>query len=129
MAEHLRPTFTLKELFMTTGEGTSHTAMLVVCGFVLKAIGKQLSAWIVLSVTCSGNRMRHAYSPTSAGALSVKSSVSFTCSSCVASSLTITTASGAMIVIGLPRRSQPEGHDTLTFSAMSVPASTTGAND
>src|SRR6266571_3846252 len=114
--------------FITIGEGTPHTARLVSWAMVLTVIGSEPSSWIRPSASCFGNTSVHECSPTSSGALKVNSAVSLACSACTTSSLVATTRpSGAVTLMVLPRRSHPEGQNTLTFKVTSVPASTSVA--
>src|SRR2546422_10735713 len=101
-AEHCIPTLTLSELLMPTGEGISHTAMLVSCGIVLKDIGRELSSWITLSNSCFENTMLQAYSPIFRGTVILRSEVSLAVPSHVVNSPVSTTPAGPMTLTGVP---------------------------
>src|SRR5207244_254663 len=109
---------------ITTGDGTAHTAKLVAWGLVLTETGSAFASCRTPSASCGANTTLKTCSPTCCGALSVTSAVSLIPASQVAISLATATPSGAVTLTGMPRKSHPAGHDTLTFKMISAPTAT-----
>ena len=127
-AEHLMPTFTVKEL-PSTGDGTPHRAMLVVCGTTSQAIMSADSQCTFPATSCSGNVNLHSASPAAVGAFKKMSAIQEESSPWASDSLPLTTSPSRLTTSTTPpRRSHSPGHETRTTTPRSAPASTSIGN-